>query len=461
MLIKFLIFAGSSPPAVHKRAEDKASLQILSQDALEEELAAHEKFIGGMRGGTRLNLNSRRAEGLIFCARDLKEASFVGAGLGGAKFAQSDLAQANFFGADLSGADLSYVDLVRADLRGVKLKRANLEHSNLQYADLRDGFIMTQDEKGNVKYMSASSGSANFDAARMNRVDLSYAKAPRTFGRGTDLSGAIFDNCILKGANLSNSDLRGSSFFGADLTDANLSGCILHGANLMNCTLENTNFDEADLTASRFLAEDFRCAHVMGAIFPKKLQHLDDYLKRVIERHREWLMSGGASGAQADFEGTDLSGIQLGRLNLAAGNFSLATLSDSELDGAQFSMSDFSGVLAPGAHMMGCDMRGVNMKRSVLQGACLKYSDFSPMPLGNDQTRQWAASFVEADLENADLRKCNLTGADLTQANLKNTDLRGANLRGAILRQTDFSGANCQEAVMTECDMTQALGLQS
>jgi len=66
------------------------------------------------------------------------------------------------------------------------------------------------------------------------------------------------------------------------------------------------------------------------------------------------------------------------------------------------------------------------------------------------------ASLVFADLRGANLRGANLRGAYLQDANLRGANLREANLRGANLREANLRGANLQEANLQEANLQEA-----
>lgn len=89
----------------------------MSQEELNEILAAHAKWLANDSDGVRADLMAADLRGL-----DLKFASLSGAGM-----ALSDLREA-----DLHGADLSY-----ASLRDARLQGANLRNTSLRQADLR------------------------------------------------------------------------------------------------------------------------------------------------------------------------------------------------------------------------------------------------------------------------------------------------------------------------------------
>ena len=152
----------------------------MTQEKLNEILAAHKLWLDDKNGGIRANLS---------------EADLSRADLSRADLSRSDLSRADLRWADLSGANLRW-----ADLSGANLFRANLSGANLFRA--------------------------NLSGADLSRADLSRS----------DLSGANLFGANLIGANLSGADL-----FGAKLIGANLSGAdLISSINFLEAHFERT-----------------------------------------------------------------------------------------------------------------------------------------------------------------------------------------------------------------------------
>ena len=111
--------------------------------------------------------------------------------------------------------------------------------------------------------------------------------------RGANLSDADLRNAYLRNANLSDADLRNAHLSGANLRNANLSGADLRGADLRNANLRSAYLRNANLSDA-----DLRNAHLSGAN----------------------LRNANLSGADlrgADLSGADLSGADLRNANLS------------------------------------------------------------------------------------------------------------------------------------------------
>ena len=110
----------------------------------------------------------------------------------------------------------------------------------------------------------------------------------------------------------------------------------------------------------------------------------DNKLKKILDKHFEWLTSGRSKGERADLRDAYLKEADL----------RYAELTSANLKGADLSYAD-------------------------LKGADLTYADLK-----------------DVDLERADLRGASLSYADLRGADLSHADLRDAKLRYAELRDT-------------------------
>ena len=159
---------------------------------LEEQLAAHRKWLNAEAGGTRA---------------ELQEAQLQGAELQGAELQDAELQGAELREAKLQGAELQGAELQGANLQGAELQDANLRGAKLQGADLR--------------------------GADLWRADLWRA----------DLQGAK-----LQGANLQGADLRGANLQGADLRGADLQGAKLQGADLQNADFQGAELGDTCLS---------------------------------------------------------------------------------------------------------------------------------------------------------------------------------------------------------------------
>ncbi|XP_049880755.1 BTB/POZ domain-containing protein KCTD9 [Pectinophora gossypiella] len=175
------------------------------------------------------------------------------------------------------------------------------------------------------------------------------------------------------------------------------------------------------------------------------------------------------TSSELRFQGVDMSGADLSRLDLRNINFKYACLSNCNLTGANLShccleRADLShanlegaqllGVKALCANMEGANLKGSNMEdplgsRAVMEGVNLKGANLEGSNMAGVNLR--VATLKNANLRNCDLRTAVLAGADLEYCDLSGSDLHDANLRGANLKDTAF------ELMLTPLHMSQTI----
>eukprot|EP00051_Salpingoeca_urceolata_P005256 m.71534 g.71534 ORF g.71534 m.71534 type:complete len:418 (+) comp14190_c0_seq1:477-1730(+) len=158
------------------------------------------------------------------------------------------------------------------------------------------------------------------------------------------------------------------------------------------------------------------------------------------------LISASTSGATRcqgmNFQGADLSCLDLRRANFKLANLAGCNLQDCNLDHCSFEQADLTGANLANTHVKGC-----NFNRATLTAACFVDAD------GEDPCLQAFASFEGANLKGADLSRSRFSGASFRVATLKGAvlvdcDVRSANLAGADLREVDFSRSNLTSTVL-------------
>ena len=144
-------------------------------------------------------------------------------------------------------------------------------------------------------------------------------------------------------------------------------------------------------------------------------------LKKCLDEHRRWLLSGEKKGKRAVLTHANLSKADLYAADLARVNLRYADLRDAELSEAYLSEADLQDANLLGANLTWANLDGARLQRVSLQKADLRWANLE----GADLT---GANLRWANLEGANLREASLSEADLYGAKLKNTDLDYANL---------------------------------
>ena len=138
-------------------------------------------------------------------------------------------------------------------------------------------------------------------------------------------------------------------------------------------------------------------------------------IEEILESHAQWVGSGERIGVRAKLEGQDLSGRDLGEVQLSSAllrgaDLSVCKLTGAQLQGADLRYADLVGSQLAGANLAVAKLRHARLRGCPMEGAILKGAD--------------------------------LAGADLSGAKLGDADLAGANLLGTDLSAADLSGVS-------------------
>lgn len=145
-------------------------------------------------------------------------------------------------------------------------------------------------------------------------------------------------------------------------------------------------------------------------------------------------------GAQPEFAGADLRGVNLSGRDLRGVDFTGADLRDAQLVDA-----DLREAILHGADLSGAEMARADLRRAVLDHAnCAQVGLGEALLAGAScfQTSFEYASFVGADLRGADFRQTQCAHARLRRAQLQAADFTGADLSHADLVETDVASAS-------------------
>jgi len=153
----------------------------------------------------------------------------------------------------------------------------------------------------------------------------------------------------------------------------------------------------------------------------------------IIQKHGQWLASGGQQGVRADFTNADLTSADLkavnlneaamSGVNLTKADMSATFLNNADLSGAQLFETTFL-VLAENVNLSGALIMNSKI------GGILKKANLS------------GTKFSSADLTSAVLTEADLSGALISGSNFTSVFLGGANLSKTIVFDGDWTDAN-------------------
>ena len=259
------------------------------------------------------------------------------------------------------------------------------------YADLTEASLSTPPANGDW----SDQGVAAIDGARLNQIDLRFARAYRAFLANAklwraDLEGAYLSEADLRGANMREAFLRNAILdrarishtllVSSDISGANLIGADLRSADLSYCNLENSHISNAKLNGASLYAVNLR---------------------------------------NAELTRSDLTGADLRDTKLEQSILSFANLQQTDLSSAKMSQAKLGGAQMKGTILLDADLNGADLQGAFLTGAVLR---------------------------DADIRNATLSGADLRGVSgLTSTQLCTAKWRGALL------DPDMEAAVQTQC----------
>lgn len=166
----------------------------------------------------------------------------------------------------LSGADLHEAKIARADLRGAQLDRTDLSGADMTRANLSNS-VISQAQLRDTDFTGA------------NLSGASFCRGSETEWLCSDLTDAVFFGADLRGANLSNADLRNVLFcdhgydtsyrreLGIKNPCATLQGTTLDGTNLQSVNLQDADLSDANLDVANLRHADLRHANLRNASF--------------------------------------------------------------------------------------------------------------------------------------------------------------------------------------------------
>jgi uncharacterized protein YjbI with pentapeptide repeats len=229
------------------------------------------------------------------------------------------------------------------------------------YADLTEASLSTPLPKGTAW---TDENVAKISGARLNEMNLRYARAYRAF-----LVNAKLWRANLEGIYLSEADLRG-----ANLRETLLRSGIFDRAQLSHAVLVSAN-----ATGANFAASDLRFSDLSYGIFENAI-----------------LSNARVSGAS-------LYAVNLRNAQLLRTDLSRTDMRDTRLEHAVLSFANLEQTDLSSAKLGEADLTGAQCKGTILLDADLK----------------------KADLRGANLAGAVLRGAEMDGANLTGTDLRG------------------------------------
>jgi uncharacterized protein YjbI with pentapeptide repeats len=243
---------------------DRMSDLLLNGGLLQSSTNAEVRNIARVRTLTVLRqLDNRRKNYVLSFLRETKlvtsepETNII-------SFSSADLSRVDLKDIYLSDIDLSKANLSNADLTGAELRKVNLSEADLTGANMSNTYITLS------KFNRATLSKGNFHKAYLEGVSFAGDSFLRTHLSNANFSESIFFKGTLRGARLTNADLREVELVEVDLREASLAGAKLNKANLSRANLSGAkiafaNLNDANLSKADLTNADFGGANLDGA----------------------------------------------------------------------------------------------------------------------------------------------------------------------------------------------------
>jgi uncharacterized protein YjbI with pentapeptide repeats len=140
-------------------------------------------------------------------------------------------------------------------------------------------------------------------------------------------------------------------------------------------------------------------------------------------------------------------------LTVARSQEARACVRESLATRVDFSTLDLTGADLGSMELQGSDLRGAFFESTRLDGADLRGADLAGAVLAHASLR--GAKLDGARLAGANLGRATLTGASLVGADLTGAELMGTDLTGAVLRGADLRGASFMQTKLTDADCSE------
>ena len=267
------------------------------------------------------------------------------------------------------------------------------------YADLTEAVMSTPPAAGNW----TEAGIADAPGAKLNQMNLRFARAYRSFLMNAklwraDLEGAYLSEADLRGANMREATMRSANFNRAQanrsvLVSANAVGAQFVSTDLRGADLSYGNFDNADLSNAKLSGS------TMYGITLRNARLLRTDLSRTDLRDTKM---DNAMLSFANLQEADLSSAKLGGGNLAGAQMKGTVLLDADLRN-----TDLRGAFLSGALMRGAQIDGANLAGAEMHGA-------SGLSVGQLCSARWQDALLDSELLNQVQVRCGTPGASVS-----------------------------------------------
>lgn len=223
---------------------------------------------------------------------ELDHVDLSGANLSGINFENCRFMKSYFIGTNFENSLIEKVEILRCNLLGSDFSnssftKCNFSNSHFNKSSLKDSQFFLKNRMNFASFKNADLSNVNFvPNTHFEKLDFEGAKLDGSslkkctfrqcnFGSlsGVQLyaSGAIFDHCNFKNADLNGSDFDLSTLTGSNFMFANLSGGNFKNTNFSQSDLSYSVVDNAEVNRADFLACNLYLARMRNTSFEKAI----------------------------------------------------------------------------------------------------------------------------------------------------------------------------------------------
>lgn len=291
--------------------------------------------------------------------------------------------------------------------------------------------------------LAAAKGQGDMRGASIKELDFSGQDLS-----GLDLTKTRITKCLFKGANLSGARFEQSIVKGCDFTGADLTGVVLDRAVLQECTLDKAILRQATGEMAVLQKSSLKGTDLSGSAFAQLIVQqsaLEGLLLNTASLRLSVFSEGDATGLSANgarFEKCVFKQVALNKASFRGITTDALLLHTCAGEQVSFANSElFKLRISHNSVFPGLNLRGVTWKQGYCKKADLTGADFQGSEL--ERTIFDSCLLMNANLAKVKLRRCRFPKSDLEAAVLHFADLFMASLRKTRLVQADLRGANC------------------
>ncbi len=193
-------------------------------------------------------------DGTTFRNSDFSDSLFLDINLTTVDFTGSKFFKTSFYDTDFTGTDFSNMDIQRASFAFTILKNINFKNTDLTGVDLTGkiyqdtllpGSLIDESDLSNTDMSKMLFSTSTLDQIPEYSVEL-FIGAPTITNSNlsnVNLSNVIMPYLIIHNSNLSSADLSNADLTNAELRNVDLSGANLNGANLKDANIMDVKLD--------------------------------------------------------------------------------------------------------------------------------------------------------------------------------------------------------------------------